>query len=66
MQMAEAAWYDRDALRQAVAEAGDPARHPYYANTVPNSTLGFFIPPRTAIAFSLIQAWVDAGRDSKL
>ena len=66
VQMSEAAWYEREALEQAVTEAASPQAHHYTPQKMQagDSSLGFVVPPPTAIAHSLIKGWLEAGADA--
>lgn len=64
LQMADAQWYDRNTLREAVRDAADLSEHPYVTDTVPER--GFFIPPPIAIAHHLIKSWVEGSPASKM
>jgi hypothetical protein len=66
LQLAEAAWFDRHTLKQAVQEARYMSTQPLDTRSTIPPELGFFIPPPTAIAFSLIEAWLDESRVSRL
>lgn len=63
--MASAAWYARDTLMQALSASASASDNGTMSPSV-DETLGFFIPPPTAIAHSLIKAWVNKERSSKL
>lgn len=64
--MSEVRWVPREAVLQACAEADAPSS-PYLqpsgaGDSGGGSALGFFVPPRFAIAHHLMRRWAEHGR----
>lgn len=65
-EMSEVRWVSREAILQACAEADSPSS-PYLkplgaGDSGSSSALGFFVPPRFAIAHHLMRRWAEHRR----
>lgn len=66
MQLAEAVWHERATLEAAVEDARTSTRSVWAPDRAVRPVLGFCVPPPYAIAFSLIDAWLEGRRASRL